>query len=237
MRSQRQRELTSTDTLIRTLVEVPLSLRPELLNQNQHLPLDLLVSRILEKIHQKQRLNRRLMVPLLVLVIIELAYVLQTVHGLIPLWEVCLLLVIPALLAVQFRKYPGEENTLILLARRREELGPEEVPLVLMRLQAAHSVMVMEAIEAVQVLRQWLVTILPRLTEPQCQALTEPEREFLRGMVRRGGAEEKVAGLLVLATARDEDTLPLAKLLAIDAPDTDERVREAAQEVLRTLWG
>jgi hypothetical protein len=234
---QRTREITSTDTLIRILAEEPLSQHPTLIERTRHLPLELLIPRIFEKTADSWHSTWRRIGPLLLLGTVGLlGFATLAPMGWSFVGTLGFLIFLLCLVG-QFRTLPGKANALLVLAERRTELGQDEVSLVLALLQLAHSVMGKEAIEAVQVLRQWLVTILPRLTEAQCLALTEPEREFLRGMVRRGGPEEKVAGLLVLATARDEGTLPLAKLLALDAPDTDERVREAAQEVLRTLWG
>ncbi|MBB6052982.1 hypothetical protein [Armatimonas rosea] len=235
--SQRQRELISTDALIRTLAEEPLSQHPTLIERTRHLPLELLIPRILEKTTESWHATKRRTIPFFLLGtagLLGFAKLAPTGWSFIGTLGFLIFLF---WLVGQLRTLPGEENALLVLAERRAELGQDEVSLVLARLQSAHSVTGKEAIEAVQALRQWLMAILPRLTEAQCQALTEPEREFLRGMVRRGGPEERVAGLLVLATARDAGILPLAKLLAIDAPDTDERVREAAQEVLRTLWG
>lgn len=234
---QRTQEITSTDSLIRTLAEEPLSQHPTLIERTRHFPLELLIPRILEKTAESGHATWRRAGPLFLLgnvILLCLAKLAPTSWALVGALGFLIFLF---WLVGQLRTLPGEENALLVLAERRAELGQHEVSLVLALLQRAHSVTGKEAIEAVQVLRQWLVTALPRLSEAQCQALTELEREFLRGMIRRGGSEEKVAGLLVLATARDEGTLPLAKLLAIDAPDTDERVREAAQEVLRTLWG
>lgn len=236
MPAQRQRELITTDALIRALAEEPLSQHPTLIERTRHIPLELLIPRILEKTTDWQHaMGKR--GPLFFFGFVGLILVAASA----PMgWSFVGTLgffIFLLWLLGQCRTLPGEENALLVLAERRTELGQDEVSLVLARLQSAHSVTGKEVIEAVQALRQWLVAILPRLTEAQCQALTEPEREFLRGMVRRGGPEERVAGLLVLATARDAGILPLAKLLAIDAPDTDERVREAAQDVLRTLWG
>lgn len=75
---------------------------------------------------------------------------------------------------------------------------------------------------------------LPLISETQAQLLGPEERAYLRVWAETGTPDQKVAAFLVLAFARDELLLPLAKLSA--ANDIDPRVREAASDFLRSMW-
>ncbi|WP_309713601.1 HEAT repeat domain-containing protein [Armatimonas sp.] len=87
---------------------------------------------------------------------------------------------------------------------------------------------------ALQALRAWLFETLPYLIESDAKRLPEDVRGILRRWlkVRSTSHEEKVVLLLVLASAGDTATRPLAQKL-LKSPS--EHVREAAQEAISLL--
>ena len=87
---------------------------------------------------------------------------------------------------------------------------------------------------ALQALRAWLFETLPYLIESDAKRLPEEVRGILRRWlrVRSTSNEEKVVLLLVLASAGDTATLPLAQKLL---KSSSAHVREAAQEAVGLL--
>lgn len=82
-----------------------------------------------------------------------------------------------------------------------------------------------------------LERLLPRLDTERARQLTEEQRRYLRQSAENQDptVEFTVAALLVLASADDTTTIPIARKLAVSS--SSQRIRDAAQLCLEELGG
>lgn len=129
-------------------------------------------------------------------------------------------------------------NQLVLyLASQHSELKTEDTDILLDTLSATQLIGGLDE-KIPQARRQLdgkLLELLPKLNEAQCLALTKTQRSYLRGWAKNRRPAEQVAALLVLASAKDTKSIPLAKRLARQTQNPDESVQEAAADFLKQV--
>jgi hypothetical protein len=126
---------------------------------------------------------------------------------------------------------------LALIARQVEpEHDPTLVPLLLTALSCSGEPGVRTAASrSLARIRLKVIQLLPYLDNDRAKALSPTQRGYLRREWLQPGSDPKgqVAALLTLASARDQESAALVRVLLTQT--TNEAVREAAQELLKSL--
>lgn len=241
---QRQQAVNTTDAVVAELLTRDRWTDKELERRTQEIPFDVLLPLALQRAEpgsRRSRLQKRIigggmviqgLLMVLLIVLMNILTPRQQLQAQFGLYFILLSVSCGMVMLITLARRSRTYNLLQLVELYRLELRPSHAGQLMTLLDMSFWPEDNIIYDRRRRLRLELVGLLSWLTETQCRALTEAQRTYLRSWLHKGTSQERVVALLVLGTAGDGASLPLAQALA---RDSEVQVQEAARDFLQSV--